>query len=138
MCDFSLEHFASRDAKVGDALITRALGEHDTIGFTAPDDPDVAVCLLPGTRLVVTDAPDALRSDYSLSVGDSATFAQRTLPEGTVSYRDGLVFDHHIEGEPILLQNLLAGLAVTVEMIPGAALTEAPAVETVERVLEPA
>ena len=50
MCDFSLQSARSRSAKVGDKLTTRNFGT-GTRGFAAPEDPTVAVCLLPGTEL---------------------------------------------------------------------------------------
>jgi len=50
MCDFSLHSVHSRPAKVGDRLVTRDFGT-GTRGFAALDDPNVAVCLMPGTEL---------------------------------------------------------------------------------------
>ena len=51
MCDYSLEHLASRPAKVGDKLITTSFKHCFTGGFCASGDPNVAVCLKPGTEL---------------------------------------------------------------------------------------
>jgi hypothetical protein len=51
MCDYSLEHFASRPAKVGDTLVTTKFKYALTGGFCAVSEPNVAVCLLPGTEL---------------------------------------------------------------------------------------
>src|SRR5262245_35343530 len=50
MCDYSLMHVKSRPASVGDKLRTSNFGT-GTRGFAAPDDPDTAVCVLPGTEL---------------------------------------------------------------------------------------
>lgn len=50
MCDYSLHHFASRPAKVGDKLTTQDFGT-GTRGFAASENPNVAVCVLPGTEL---------------------------------------------------------------------------------------
>jgi len=50
MCDFSLQSVRSRPAKVGDKLVTRDFGT-GTRGFSAVDDPGLAVCILPGTEL---------------------------------------------------------------------------------------
>lgn len=49
MCDYSLHHIASRPAKVGDRLVTTKFVKTPTRGFSEIDNPDVAVCLLPGT-----------------------------------------------------------------------------------------
>src|ERR1700674_3445905 len=51
MCDYSLHQVASRPAKVGDKLVTTRFGRSITRGFAAVGEPDVAVCLLPGTEL---------------------------------------------------------------------------------------
>jgi hypothetical protein len=50
MCDYSLHNVKSRPAKVGDKLTTRDFGT-GTRGFAASEDPNVAVCVLPGTEL---------------------------------------------------------------------------------------
>ena len=51
MCDYSLEHLASRPAKVGDKLVTTKFSRSLTRGFCAIGEPNVAVCLQPGTEL---------------------------------------------------------------------------------------
>ena len=54
MCDYSLHSVKSRPAKVGDKLTTRNFNT-GTRGFAAPEDPSIAVCLLPGTELVFAE-----------------------------------------------------------------------------------
>jgi hypothetical protein len=51
MCDYSLEHLASRPARVGDKLVTTKFKNSLTGGFCAIGEPNVAVCLQPGTEL---------------------------------------------------------------------------------------
>jgi hypothetical protein len=51
MCDYSLHHVASRPAKVGDKLVSTKFINTPTGGFAAHDNPNVAVCLLPGTEI---------------------------------------------------------------------------------------
>jgi len=58
MCDYSLMHVVSRPAKIGEKLITRNFGT-GTRGFCSPDDPKVAVCVLPGTELAFEQPIDA-------------------------------------------------------------------------------
>jgi hypothetical protein len=53
MCDFSLQSVRSRAAKVGDKLVTCDFGT-GTRGFAAADDPELAVCVMPGTELAFT------------------------------------------------------------------------------------
>jgi hypothetical protein len=52
MCDYSLHNVASRAAKVGDKLVVTDFAKTITSGFAAVGEPDVAVCLLPGTELL--------------------------------------------------------------------------------------
>jgi hypothetical protein len=61
MCDYSLEHVKSRPAKVGDKLTTRDFGRA-TRGFAAPEDENVAVCVLPGTELSFASEVKCVRS----------------------------------------------------------------------------
>jgi hypothetical protein len=51
MCDYSLHSVASRPAKVGDKLVTARFDNTSTRGFVAVGEPNVAVCLLPGTEI---------------------------------------------------------------------------------------
>jgi hypothetical protein len=55
MCDYSLHAVASRLAKVGETLITTTFRGTSTRGFAAEAEPEVAVCLLPGTELAFED-----------------------------------------------------------------------------------
>jgi hypothetical protein len=50
MCDYSLHNVKSRPAKVGDKLTTQNFYT-GTRGFAAPEDTNMAVCVLPGTEL---------------------------------------------------------------------------------------
>jgi hypothetical protein len=45
MCDYSLEHLASRPARVGDTLVTTKFSRSLTGGFCAVGEPNVAVCM---------------------------------------------------------------------------------------------
>ncbi|SHN66080.1 hypothetical protein [Bradyrhizobium erythrophlei] len=51
MCDYSLHTVASRPARVGERLVTTRFYSTSTRGFAATGEPNVAVCLLPGTEL---------------------------------------------------------------------------------------
>jgi len=51
MCDYSLHNVASRPARVGDKLVSTSFLNSSTRGFAAVGEPNVAVCLLPGTEL---------------------------------------------------------------------------------------
>jgi len=51
MCDYSLDLVASRPAKVDDKLVTTTFQNSMTRGFATIGEPNVAVCLLPGTEI---------------------------------------------------------------------------------------
>jgi hypothetical protein len=51
MCDYSLHAVASRPARVGDKLMTTHFRNSMTNGLAAVTEPQVAVCLLPGTEV---------------------------------------------------------------------------------------
>ena len=51
MCDYSLHAVATRPAKVGETLVTTTFRGTSTRGFASESDPNVAVCMLPGTEL---------------------------------------------------------------------------------------
>ena len=52
MCDYSLEHVESRAAKVGDQLVSTVFSNSITRGFAEVGNPQLAICLAPGTELV--------------------------------------------------------------------------------------
>ena len=54
MCDYSLHNVKTRPARSVTSL-TNHLFISGTRGFCAPEDASVAVCLLPGTELSLTD-----------------------------------------------------------------------------------
>jgi hypothetical protein len=51
MCDYSLHAVATRPAKAAETLITTTFRGTSTKGFASEHEPEVAVCLLPGTEL---------------------------------------------------------------------------------------
>ncbi len=51
MCDYSLKDLASRPARKGETLMSTTFAGTSTHGFAAPNELNVAVCLLPGTEL---------------------------------------------------------------------------------------
>ena len=55
MCDYSLHAVATRPAKAGETLITTTFRGTSTKGFASENEPEVAVCLLPGTELAFAD-----------------------------------------------------------------------------------
>jgi hypothetical protein len=60
MCDYSLHHVATRPAKIEDKLIATKFKNSITRGFAAVGEPNVAVCLLPGTEVAFDRDVDLL------------------------------------------------------------------------------
>jgi hypothetical protein len=124
MCDYSLESFARRDAKSGDRLKTDKIGRDGSVGLVAPDAPQTAVCLRPGTKLVISGIPALLQKAWNIEAVAVATFEQRgatarlmRLPTRSRHYRDGVRFD--AEDHPfVLFQEFPVGVGLSVEMIP--------------------
>ena len=69
MCDYSLHGVATRPAKVGDKLVTTQFWNTTTRGFSAAEEPRVAVCLLPGQRLPLRTRSSAILPGSSFSSG---------------------------------------------------------------------
>jgi hypothetical protein len=55
MCDYSLHAVATRPAQVGETLTTTTFRGTSTRGFASANQPDVAVCILPGTELAFAE-----------------------------------------------------------------------------------
>ena len=79
MCDYSLHDVASRPAKVGDKLKVTDFAKSITRGFAGNGEPEVAVCLLPGTELAFEDD---VRYDRALSLFGKACVDQRSHGSG--------------------------------------------------------
>jgi hypothetical protein len=118
MCDYSLHYVASRPAKVGDKLVTTSFRESYTRGFAAVGEPNVAVCLLPGTEIafdreVECDRVFGLLRRRKIEA-KVARFRQINQDRRT-SHRDALEFP---DGEVVLLTSLWEGQHATVLQLP--------------------
>jgi hypothetical protein len=120
MCDYSLDFVASRPALVADKLVSTSFCESVTHGFAAADDPNVAVCLLPGTELSFendveyeTNRPSADRRTVASKV---AVFRQVNVSNRT-THHDALEFPN---GHVVLVNDLREGQVATVLQLPAA------------------
>ena len=85
MCDYSLEMYGSRPAREGELYVTTRFPS-GSIGFAAPGDPRIPVCVQCDTRVVLTDIPFTMQATYGIGSEVETIFAQRE----TGLYRDGL------------------------------------------------
>ena len=127
MCDYSLEQVASRPARVGDKLVSTRFPYTGTSGFAAIDEPNVAVCLLPGTEL-------AFREELKC---ESAYFGYgyQRLPYKVARFREinkNQPNVHHDalelpDGQMVLVTKLREGQHATVLQLPAEAGSKADA-----------
>jgi len=117
MCDYSLEHLASRPAKVGDTLVTTKFGHSLTGGFCAVGAPNVAVCLQPGTELAFDSEIKAPSGFWMRSKKLGANLARfRQVNEGCrTMHHDALELPG---GRVVLVTRLTEGQRATVIQLP--------------------
>lgn len=116
MCDYSLHDVKTRPAKVGDKLTTRQFN-FGTRGFSASEDKDMAVCLLPGTELSFTDQVRRVRSwpwSNDLTYDQTAIFRQ-VNQDCPMRHHDALEFP---DGQVVLLTFLEESQQATVLQLP--------------------
>jgi hypothetical protein len=117
MCDYSLEHLASRPARVGDTLVTTRFRQSLTGGFCAVGEPNVAVCLKPGTELAFEREIEAPSGFWMRPKKLGASVARfRQVNEGwRAMHHDALELPG---GRIVLLTRLNEGQRATVLQLP--------------------
>ena len=124
MCDYSLDLVTSRPAKIGDKLVTTKFQDSMTRGFAAVGEPNVAVCLLPGTEIAFEKEVKYERFFVlfpSMKFGKletkAAQFRQINVGKPCV-HHDALEFP---DGETVLLTRMCEGQHATVLQLPASA-----------------
>jgi hypothetical protein len=118
MCDYSLHLVASRPAKVGDKLVTTAFNNCLTRGFASVGEPEVAVCLLPGTEVAFEGEVKCDRIFAFLRqriVGEKVARFRQIKMEEPHTHHDALEFPN---GQIVLLTRLSEGQHATVLQLP--------------------
>lgn len=118
MCDYSLHAVASRPARLGEVLTTTLFSMSWTRGFAASDEPNVAVCVMPGTELAF-EQDVAWERPFSffrprLRTGNLVRF-RRVDPEKPHAHHDAVEFP---DGRIVLLTILKPGQRATVVQLP--------------------
>jgi len=115
MCDYSLHNVKSRPAKVGDKLTTRNFGT-GTRGFSAPEDSNVAVCLLPGTELSFVEEVAGVRLwPWSKVIKHKTAIFRQVNQNNSRTHHDALEFP---DGQIVLLTFMPESLQATVLQLP--------------------
>jgi hypothetical protein len=140
MCDYSLHNVASRPAKVGDKLVTTQFVNCLTRGFSAIGEPNVAVCLLPGTE-VAFESDIEFEGGYGIfrnwkrerkTGGTVARFRQVDVGKPHV-HHDALEFP---DGKIVLLTRVIEGQHAMVLQLPASQQPEAQNQDPVSRSLD--
>ena len=115
MCDFSLEHLASRPAKVGDQLVTTKFHGMYTTGFCALGEPSLAVCIKPGTELAFEREIERESLLFKRRLGSRVARFRRVNEDRNRVHHDALELP---SGKVVLLARLLEGQRATVLQLP--------------------
>src|SRR5215469_10453576 len=123
MCDYSLHEVPSRPARVGDKLVSTQFWNTTTQGFSAVGEPEVAVCLLPGTEIAFNSDVRRKETGFFLSFFSReprqiphrmARFRQINL-DNPCTHHDAIEFP---DGGILLLNQLCVGQHATVLQLP--------------------
>ena len=128
MCDYSLHYVKSRPAKVGDKLTTHHFNT-GTIGFAAPEDASIAVCVLPGTELafakqVIRCSPRGLLGWKANMIAHTTAIFRQINKDNPRTHHDALEFP---DGQIVLLTHVDEGQEATVLQLPAQPATAAEA-----------
>jgi hypothetical protein len=123
MCDYSLHEVRSRPARVGDRLVSTLFWNTTTQGFSAAGEPEVAVCLLPGTEIAFDSDVRRKETGFFLSFFKKeprviahrvARFRQVNL-DNPCTHHDAVEFP---DGRIVLVTHLCPGQQATVLQLP--------------------
>ena len=122
MCDYSLHAVRSPPAKVGDRLVSTRFPGTETRGFAAVGEPEVAVCLLPGTELAFEREIETVHAFARLlpsfrfgMQGEQLARFRRIGPRQPHVHHDALELAN---GRGVLVTRLTEGQRATVLQLP--------------------
>ena len=121
MCDYSLHLVASRPAEVGDKLVATDFARSITRGFSAAGEPEVAVCLLPGTEIAFDEE---VQYDRAFSLFGRARVEHKVARFRQVNMDDPHVHHDALEfpgGQIVMVTRLMPGQRATVLQLPASA-----------------
>ncbi len=122
MCDYSLQFVVSRPAMVGDELVSTKFSNAITGGFAAVGEPDVAVCLLPGTEVAFAKEVEYEHGFFpslkrAKKVGEKVARFRQVNTDEPHLHHDALEFS---DGQIVLVTRLCAGQHAIVLQLPAA------------------
>jgi hypothetical protein len=125
MCDYSLHAVANRPAELAETLVSTKFPNTTTRGFAAPDNPNMAVCLRPGTELAFEDDVQTDGVVFRKKVRDRLARFRRIRADEPHQHHDALEFSN---GTIVLLTDLVAGQRATVLQLPAKPMEEKPGI----------
>ena len=123
MCDYSLHAVATRPAEVAETLVSTKFRASITRGFASPNDPQVAVCLRPGTEIAFEKDAQTDGMMFRKNVGDQLARFRQIDTEESHRHHDALEFSN---GTVVLVTDLVPGQRVTVLQLPASPIEERP------------
>jgi hypothetical protein len=115
MCDYSLHAVATRPAEVAETLVSTKFHASITRGFASPDNPQVAVCLRPGTEIAFEKDAQTDRMVFRKKVGDRLARFRQVDTDKSQVHHDALEFSN---GTIVLVTDLVPGQRATVLQLP--------------------
>jgi hypothetical protein len=122
MCDYSLHAVATRPAEVAETLVSTNFYT-GTRGFASPDNPQVAVCLRPGTEIAFEKDAQSDGMMFRKSIGDRLARFRQIDTDKHYQHHDALEFSN---GTIVLVTDLAAGQRATVLQLPASPIEETP------------
>lgn len=113
MCDYSLENYSTRRANEGESLVVKTF-DSNSKGLVNKQTSGIAVCVLPGTTMVLRDLPQGLREQIGTNAEEAEVMFDHINVPGSY-HHDGFRFEN---GYEMLLQRLPDGLAVDIVATP--------------------
>ena len=122
MCDYSLHAVTTRPAEVAETLVSTEFST-GTRGFASPDNPQVAVCLRPGTEIAFEK--DAQTDGIMLrnNIGDRLARFRQINTDRAHQHHDALEFSN---GTIALVTDLVPGQRATVLQLPASPIEAKP------------
>jgi len=111
MCDYSLEHYSTIDAKQGESYTLHLLGS-GSLGFVKGGS---VVCMKEGSLLRLEGLHSSIALSFGVETTEEVIFSKLHRLDGIHHHRDCITFKN---GRQILLQNIYPGCSVTVLMPP--------------------
>jgi|SRR6516164_5238212 len=123
MCDYSLHHVATRPAQIEDKLVTTKFSNSITRGFAAIGEPQIAVCLLPGTEIAFDNNVE-YEPSFGIGLLPNKKIGQRLARFRQINTTTAVVHHDALEfpdGQVVLLTRLIEGQRATVLQLPAEA-----------------